>query len=80
MPIFVVSVLFNERTMYPKFYKVLETAIEEGVAHGVMRTFKHSEESDIEDMKNAISMSVMDSLNEWFQFDDDEEDEDLWSA
>jgi hypothetical protein len=57
--------------MKPKFRRVLETALEEGVRLGYNRAHKHVEKPS----ENAIIDTVVENdilcLDEWFDFEDD---------
>lgn len=57
--------------MKPKTYQVLAMAVEEGVAYGVSRAYKHSDNPSHEYMTNCISDAVLNSICEWFDLDDD---------
>ena len=46
-------------------------AVEEGVAYGVSRAYKHSDNPTHEYMTNCISDAVLNSICEWFDLDDD---------
>jgi hypothetical protein len=57
--------------MKPKTYQVLTMAVEEGVAYGVHRAYKHSDNPTPEYMTNCISDAVLNSICEWFDLDED---------
>jgi hypothetical protein len=52
-----------------KTYPVLERAIEEGIAYGYQRAFKHTETPSEEAIKTEILNSVMNSISEVIDFD-----------
>lgn len=56
--------------MKPNFHKVLEMALEEGVRFGYNRAHKHVENPHIDAVADCIVNDIMNSLNEWFDFDD----------
>jgi pyruvate-formate lyase len=56
--------------MRPNFRKVLETAIEGGVQYGYSRAHKHIENPSEGAIIDSIVEQVMNSLDEWFDFDD----------
>jgi hypothetical protein len=58
--------------MRPKFRKVLETAIEDGVKYGYRRSFKHVENPTEGAIIDSIVEQVMNSLDDWFTFEDEE--------
>lgn len=55
--------------MKVKTYTVLERAIEEGIAYGYRRAFKHTETPSEEAIKSEILNSVMNSISEVVDFD-----------
>ena len=56
--------------MTPKTYRVLQEAIERGVAYGWMRAHKYTEQPERRDAEDAIYQAVMHELCEWFDLDD----------
>jgi hypothetical protein len=58
--------------MKPKFYVILEQAIEEGVRQGWHRSHKHVENPTEGAIIEAIEDAVMSSIHEYFTFDEDE--------
>jgi hypothetical protein len=54
--------------MHPKFYKVLETAVNSGVEYGYRRAFKHVENPTEGAIIDSIVEQVMNSIDEWFVF------------
>lgn len=56
--------------MKPNFYKLLERAVEEGVAYGYMRAYKYQDNPSVEHIQSEIYQGVMNSICEWFQLDD----------
>jgi len=57
--------------MKPKFRSVLEVAIEDGVRMGWNRAHKHNPEPTIESATDSIVNEIMNSLDSWFDFEDD---------
>ncbi len=51
-------------------YGLLSDAVEEGVAYGYHRAFKHTEHPEEEVVIRAVSDAVMSELSELFLFDD----------
>jgi hypothetical protein len=56
--------------MKPKLHKILETAVEQGVSYGYSRAHKHLENPSEGAIIDSIVEQVMNSLDEWFDFDD----------
>lgn len=57
--------------MKPNVWRILQTAIEEGVRHGVRRAYKHTDEvPPTESQMDTIQEEIMNSITEWFYFDD----------
>ena len=61
--------------MKPKFRNVLEMAIEEGVRYGYNRAHKHIENPSEGAIIDSIVEQVMNSLDEWFDFEDEYKDD-----
>lgn len=61
--------------MKPRFGLVLENAIEQGVAMGIRRAFKHDDNPSHDAIQSAVENDVMLCLHEWFVItrDDDED-------
>jgi len=49
-------------------YRVMELAVEEGVAYGFARAYKYNDAPDEEQMREAVISAVMSSLCDWFHF------------
>ena len=58
--------------MKPKFHKILEMAVEQGVSYGYRRAHKHIENPPEGAIIDSIVEQVMNSLDEWFDFEDEE--------
>lgn len=58
--------------MKPKFHVILSQAINEGVLRGYRRAFKHNEDPSEEVICETIEEYVMESLHEYFTFDDED--------
>jgi len=55
--------------MKPKFLPVLEMCIENGLAYGYRRAFKHDDSPSEEFITYTIKESIMHELYEWFDFE-----------
>ena len=55
--------------MKPKILPVLEMCIENGLAYGYRRAFKHTDDPTEEFITNTIKESIMLELYEWFDFE-----------
>lgn len=51
-----------------KFYEIIEKALEEGIAYGFRRAYKHSDSPSEEILKEYILHAMMTSLDEIIQF------------
>lgn len=60
--------------MKPNFRKVLEIALEEGVRYGYNRAHKHIENPTEGAIIDSIVEQVMNSLDEWFDFEEETND------
>lgn len=58
--------------MKPKFYRVLEMAIDSGVSLGLHRAYKHDDNPSEDTIREHISREVLNELHEWFNIDPDE--------
>jgi hypothetical protein len=56
-----------------KSYPVIDRAVEEGIAYGYRRAFKHTDTPTEENIKIAIHDAVMNSLAEVIEFDTNSE-------
>ena len=56
--------------MKPKFRNVLEMALEEGARFGYNRAFKHNPNPDQDAFADAVVSEIMNSLDSWFDFED----------
>ena len=54
--------------MQPKTIPVLELCVENGVARGFARAFKHDDNPSSESIKRHIYENVMAEIYEWFDF------------
>ena len=57
--------------MKPKFHKILETAVEQGVSYGYRRAHKHIENPTEGAIIDNVVEQVMNSIDEWFNFEDE---------
>ena len=55
--------------MKPKLHVILEQAIDEGVARGYRRAYKHTDAPTDEAVINTIQECVLSSFYEYFDFD-----------
>ena len=60
--------------MKPKVYPVLEMAVEDGVAYGVNRAYKYTDDPSRDEFIAQLTDSVMNSLCEWFDMSDEDRD------
>lgn len=58
--------------MKPKLHVILEMAIEQGVARGYRRSFKHNDSPLEEAILQSIEDHVMSAITEYFTFEDDD--------
>lgn len=56
--------------MKPREYALLEMAIEDGVAIGIGRAYKHDDAPSTDALLDQIRTSVLTSICEWFHFED----------
>jgi hypothetical protein len=59
--------------MKPKFYPVLQMAVEDGVLHGLNRAYKHTDTPTRDQVVNAVTEAVLNSICEWFDQPPDRE-------
>ena len=57
--------------MKPKYYPVLQMAIENGISLGYSRAFKYDDDPSAEVMKESINASILNEIHEWFEFSDE---------
>ena len=57
--------------MKPKFHKILEMAVEQGVSYGYRRANKHVENPTEGAIIDNVVEQVMNSLDEWFDFEEE---------
>ena len=58
-----------EKTMHPKFIKVLEMCIEAGINLGYNRAHKHTDDPSEDVMKTQIEQAIWNEIYEWFDFE-----------
>ena len=56
--------------MKPKFYFILQEAIEQGISRGFYKAHKHAENPSEDTVIGSIQEYVMESLHEYFDFDE----------
>jgi hypothetical protein len=59
--------------MKPKTYSLMEKCVEDGVARGYRRAFKHTGDPDEADIRESVVDCVMLELSEYFDFEAVEE-------
>jgi len=59
--------------MKPKTYQVLCMAVEEGVTYGLTRAHKHTDKPTHDQVVNAVTEAVLNSICEWFDLEQDQE-------
>lgn len=59
--------------MKPKTYNLMERCVEDGVARGYRRAFKHTDDPGEHAILDNIVSGVMLELSEWFDFEAVEE-------
>lgn len=52
-----------------KVYQVIQRAVEEGIAHGYRRAFKHTDSPSEDLVKESIEVEVMNALDEVLVFE-----------
>jgi len=60
--------------MKPKTWKVLEMAVENGVAYGYQQAYKHLDNPSEEAIKVAIQQAVVNEIAEWFEIESESGD------
>ena len=58
--------------MRPKTFRVLELAVEDGTRLGWQHAHKHTETPGEQDIIASIQSAVLNNIDEWFVFDDEE--------
>ena len=58
--------------MKPKFDKILEMAVEQGVSYGYRRAHKHIENPTEGAIIDSVVEQVMNSLDEYFTFEEND--------
>lgn len=53
-------------TLKPKTWKVLQQAVETGVAYGWQRAHKHDDNPSEDAIKQAIEQAVLNEIADWF--------------
>ena len=61
--------------MTPKFRRVLEEALDRGIAYGLRRAYKHRSDGPSEEVMAAVAVAIHDAVDnelyEWFDFPQD---------
>lgn len=55
--------------MKPDIYKLVEKCVEDGVAYGIHRAYKHNDNPTPEQIEDKVVQAVMFEIGEWFKFD-----------
>ena len=58
--------------MKPKILPVLEMCIENGIAYGLGRAYKHTDEPSEAYKLDVIKNAIMHEIYEWFEFEENE--------
>lgn len=61
-------------SMTPKFLPVLQMCIDNGIAIGINRAYKHTDEPTRESIQENIHREIMNEIYEWFDFKENEDD------
>lgn len=56
--------------MKPKALKLLERCIEDGVAFGINRAYKHTSTPTKEQIQQAVEYAIAVEVHEWFEFEE----------
>ena len=56
--------------MKPRYYKLLEKCIENGVDEGLARAYKYTEEPDRQRIEQEIYHAITNEIHEWFEFEE----------
>lgn len=57
--------------MTPRIIRVLEVAIENGIAYGVRRAYKHTDAPTEQQLQDAIESAIWNEIHEWFVFNNE---------
>lgn len=60
-------------TLKPKTWKILQQAVETGVAYGWQRAHKHDDHPTEDVIKQAIEQAVLSEIGDWFDMTDEAE-------
>lgn len=55
--------------MKPDIYKLIEKCVDDGVAYGLHRAYKHTDKPTAEQIQENIRQAIMYEICEWFQFE-----------
>jgi hypothetical protein len=66
-------------TATPRTYEILRRAVEEGIAYGYRRAFKHTEEPPEDTIRQEIETAIMAAIDEVFSFDEKPGPECRWT-
>ena len=59
-----------EKDMKAKEYILIERCVEDGIARGMYRAYKHNDSPTEEQIKTEIQNEVMNEISEWFTFEE----------
>lgn len=62
--------------IYPRTYRVLRMAVEDGVRCGWSRAHKHVDDPETDAILEHIQDEVINQICEWFKFDDEIREDD----
>jgi hypothetical protein len=62
--------------MKAREYDLMQLAVEDGVAIGYARAYKHTDEPSEHEMKDHLQREIMNQICEWFDFED--QSRELW--
>ena len=57
--------------MTPRIIRVLEVAIENGIAYGTRRAYKHNDAPTEQQLREAIESAIWNEIHEWFVFNNE---------
>lgn len=56
--------------MKPKFTRLLEQCVEDGVYLGIQRAYKHDQDVSTDHLAQQVILEVMNELHEWFDMEE----------
>lgn len=58
--------------MKARTLKLLERCIEDGIAYGWQRAYKHDDDPPSEQIQDQIMLAIINEIHEWFEFEQGE--------